>query len=193
MKPWFKNTSGPFLQIVLLCISGSVIYGICHDLITANIAVEYFTVHHPRIVVSESPFVMALIWGFIATWWVGAFFGLILAIASRVGDLPKHSWRDLIRPIVWLLSSVFVLSMSIGIVAYVAIPPKGTLDPTDGNLRMIAVVGIIHSMSYLLNTAGGILLIFWALRKRLTMLQPTSTSVKSSSVHTNNKKSPSNH
>jgi hypothetical protein len=29
--------------------------GVCLDLVTANVAVEYFTVHHPKILPTENP------------------------------------------------------------------------------------------------------------------------------------------
>lgn len=52
------------LQVVLL----SCLLGIALDMVTANVAVEYFTGHHPHVVDSDSPWVLALVWGPGASW-----------------------------------------------------------------------------------------------------------------------------
>ena len=67
------------LRIIGLCISAAVLYGVAHDQVTARVCVEYFTIGHPRIIATESPTVLGLAWGVIATWWVG----LIPTVGSR--------------------------------------------------------------------------------------------------------------
>ena len=37
------------VEIILLCVVSAVIYGVCHDQVTARVCVEYFTVGHPPI------------------------------------------------------------------------------------------------------------------------------------------------
>src|SRR4051794_2635354 len=91
------------LAIVALCIGASVAYGILHDQVTARVCVEYFTVGHIRILDTESPAILGLVWGVIATWWVGLMLGVPLAIAARAGRRPKRDVRSLVRPIAWLL------------------------------------------------------------------------------------------
>ena len=59
------------VAIVVLCIGSAVIYGILHDQITARICVEYFTIGHPPIFPTESPTLLGIGWGILATWWVG--------------------------------------------------------------------------------------------------------------------------
>ena len=71
------------VKIVLTCIGAAVVYGIVHDQFAAHICVEYFSVFHPRVFATQSPKLLALGWGIVATWWVGAFLGLILAISAR--------------------------------------------------------------------------------------------------------------
>src|SRR5580765_1184225 len=87
-------------KIVLMCVAGAVLYGIAHDLVTASVCVEYFTEFHPDVFHTGSPVLLALGWGFIATWWAGAFIGGALAIAARVGPMPKLGWRKLRSPVV---------------------------------------------------------------------------------------------
>lgn len=57
-----------FIKIVLLGVIVACLYGgLVHDQITARICIEYFTVGHPQIVSSESPAIVALAWGIVAT------------------------------------------------------------------------------------------------------------------------------
>jgi hypothetical protein len=85
------------LKIILACVAAAIIYGILHDQITARVCVEYFTIFHPPVFATQSPTLLAFGWGVIATWWVGLFLGLFLALAARVGPHPKLSVRELLR------------------------------------------------------------------------------------------------
>src|SRR3954465_1193790 len=90
-------------RIVLLSILAAVVYGIVHDQVTARICVEYFTVGHPPVFNTESPTLLGLGWGVIATWWVGLILGVPLAIAARAGRRPKRSAAGLVPRILVLL------------------------------------------------------------------------------------------
>ena len=48
------------LKIVLTCILAAVLYGIFHDLFTAHICVEYFSVFHPPVFTTQSSILLAL-------------------------------------------------------------------------------------------------------------------------------------
>jgi hypothetical protein len=78
-----------FLRIVLLCVGAAVGYGEVHDQITAHLCVEYFSVAHPPIFHTDNPTLLAIGWGFIATWWVGMMLGVPLAAAARWGVVAK--------------------------------------------------------------------------------------------------------
>jgi hypothetical protein len=91
------------LKIILACVLAAILYGIAHDQITARFCIEYFTVFHEKIVETQSPTLLGLAWGVVATWWVGAIFGILLAMVSRLGSRPKLQFRDLFRPIGLLL------------------------------------------------------------------------------------------
>src|SRR5260370_34486909 len=93
----------PGVAIVGLCLLAAVVYGIRHDQITARICVEYFTVGHTRVFDTESPTLLGLCWGVIATWWVGFILGIPLAWAARYGKKPKRTAASLIRPLSKLL------------------------------------------------------------------------------------------
>src|SRR5215469_17942902 len=83
-----------FQKIVLLCILAAVVYGIVHDQFTAHICLEYFTVFQPQIFATRLPTLVAIGWGILATGWVGAFLGTLVAVAVRVGSkLPSGQTR----------------------------------------------------------------------------------------------------
>jgi len=73
-----------FTRIVLTCVVASVLYGILHDQVTAHICVEYFSVFHSPVFPTESPTLLALGWGVIATWWMRHFsvFFLLLRLVQ---------------------------------------------------------------------------------------------------------------
>jgi hypothetical protein len=43
------------LKIILASVAAAIIYGIVHDQITARICIEYFTVFHPPVFLTQSP------------------------------------------------------------------------------------------------------------------------------------------
>jgi hypothetical protein len=100
-----------FLKIVLLGLSAAILYGILHDLATAHLCVEYFTIGHPPVIRTQSPVLLAICWGVIATWWVGLPLGLLLALTARAGRLPKMSTHELVRPVAWLMVCTGLLAL----------------------------------------------------------------------------------
>jgi hypothetical protein len=55
------------LKIILVCVASAILYGIIHDQFTARICIEYFTVFHPPIFATQSPTLLGIGWGVIAT------------------------------------------------------------------------------------------------------------------------------
>jgi hypothetical protein len=104
--------------IILTSILSAIIYGIIHDQVTARICVEYFTIGHARLIDSDSPTVLGLFWGVVATWWVGLPVGIGLAIAARAGRRPKLTCAQLIRPISILLCCMFGVAIVAGLIGY---------------------------------------------------------------------------
>ena len=74
-----------FLKIMGFSLLAAICYGILHDQVTAHLCVEYFSIAHPPVFPTHSPFLLALGWGVIATWWVGLPLGLLAAAAARIG------------------------------------------------------------------------------------------------------------
>jgi hypothetical protein len=118
---------------------------------------------------------LALGWGVIATWWVGAFLGVLLAFAARAGSRKKIDGSELVRPISKLLLAMGFLAAVAGLAAYVLtiqgaiVPPVwvGYRLPHARQARFMADWWA-HSASYLVGFIGGILLCILTIRKRLS-------------------------
>lgn len=106
------------VRIVVMSIGASVLYGILHDQVTAHLCIEYFTLFHQRGIASDSPVLQGLVWGVIATWWVGLLLGVPLALAARSGSWPPLTPRDLVRPIGCLLLAMALCAAIAGIGGY---------------------------------------------------------------------------
>src|SRR5215467_16231453 len=92
------------LKIAAICVIAAVFSGIVHDQFTARICVEYFTIFHPPLFHTQSPTLLGIGWGIIATWWVGAFFAVPMILAARAGARPTLCASQLVRPISALLT-----------------------------------------------------------------------------------------
>jgi hypothetical protein len=161
------------LKIVLLCIGAAGLYGIIHDQFTARICLEYFTVFHPPVFQTQSPTLLALGWGVIATWWVGAILGILLTIASRAGPRPKLSASVLVGPIGTLLvvmaaSAIFCGSLGFLLCRHGYIFPSAWVVPRlapSVHARFMADWWA-HTASYAVGFFGGIALCIVQYRRR---------------------------
>jgi hypothetical protein len=161
-----------FAKIVLLCILAAIVYGIVHDQFTARICLEYFTVFHPQIFPTHSPTLLALGWGIIATWWVGAFLGFLLALAARVGSKPKLTARDVFPFVARLLLIMGACAFVAGVVGYLlakrgAIAPPPFIAQTPGLVASHFMADWwAHSASYASGFFGGLVACILVYRKR---------------------------
>jgi len=149
-----------FLKIVLGCILAAVLYGVVHDEVTARICVEYFTVFHPPVFGTDSPMLLGLGWGVIATWWAGAIIGLMLAIAARSGPQHKMRARDLVEPVGYLLMAMALCALTFGIAGYfIGVMPAelSHMIAADRQRRFLADFWA-HSASYGCGLVGGLIL-----------------------------------
>lgn len=150
--------------IILTCVLGAILFGIAHDMVTAHVAVEYFTKYHPRLIESESPVAMAFLWGVIATWWMGAFFGAIIGVVGAFGTKPLLPIRRVARALALGLIAVFVLSMLVLVGSFVTLV---TLDiGNEVETPELIAVRITHISSYLFTAGLGVILCFWVARTR---------------------------
>ncbi len=149
------------LRIWGMCIAAAILYGIVHDQVTARVCVEYFTVYHPHVINSTSPTLLALTWGVLATWWVGAILGYLLVLAARLGRRPRLTACDLLRPLLLVLAAMAVVALGAGVIGYCTDPltPRFSADLWA------------HTASYITGTLGGIALCIWTLRRRRWLAQ----------------------
>lgn len=163
--------------IVVWCIAAAVFYGVLHDLVTAHYCVEYFTIGHPHLFDTESPTVLAFAWGVIATWWVGAILGVMLAVAARAGRREKLRWPSLVRPVLFVLAvsaiAAAVAAMLGWMLANRAIvvldEPLASRVPREKHVAFLTDLWA-HSASYLAAFGGGLTACAWTWRARRRVL-----------------------
>jgi hypothetical protein len=158
-----------WLEIVLFCVLAACLYGEIHDQITAHVCVEYFSVYHPRLIASQSPFALAMVWGVVATWWVGLGVGLVLAAAARAWFEPRWTWRELARPVVWLLTVDGLCALVAGLVGYGLARGGGGRPPihlSPGLWPRFNGVWCAHQASYGVGFLGAIVVAVWVVFRR---------------------------
>ncbi|MCC9606991.1 hypothetical protein LOC68_15075 [Blastopirellula sp. JC732] len=162
------------LKIILMCIAAAILYGVCHDMITTRICLEYFTVFHaPVWGGATDPTVLALTWGAKATWWVGLILSIPAVLLARAGAPPKLAARDLVRPIGYLLLTMAIGSLVAGLVAW-RLAEGGVIWPAPDFARLMkreAHVGFLidawaHSAAYAFGFFGGIAVCIWIWMQR---------------------------
>jgi hypothetical protein len=157
------------LKIVLMSILAAAIYGICHDQVTARVCVEYFTIGHAPLFNTNSPTLLALGWGVIASWWMGAFLGIPLAAASRIGKRPKLVASDLLRPVLTLLAVMGFCALLAGLIGYSAashgrislVGPMRQRVPSDRHVAFLSDF-CAHNTAYAVGFVGGFVLCGYA-------------------------------
>jgi hypothetical protein len=162
-----------FFKIVLLGLAAAIACGVAHDQLTARVCVEYFTIGHPRIITSESPTLLGLAWGVVATWWVGLPLGLMLAVAARAGHLRKFTVAQVRPLVIRLLVVMATAALLAGALGYVlalrgVIWLAGDLAdaiPAPVRARFLADLWA-HSASYLVGVFGGVVIARLVYRRR---------------------------
>jgi hypothetical protein len=162
------------IGIVLISIVAAVIYGILHDQVTARVCVDYFTIGHPPVFHTDDPTLLAIGWGTIATWWVGAMLGVPLAIVARAGPWPMRDVKSLIRPIVTLMIVNAVCAALAGTIGGLAtargwfrLPDFVAINiPPDKQVPFMADLWA-HNSSYAFGFAGGVVILAFVCRSRI--------------------------
>ncbi len=161
------------LKIIALCVVAACLYGILQDQVTARVCVEYLSVWHPPIFATQSPTLLGLGWGVVATWWVGAMLGVGLALCARAGRAPKLAAADLLRPVGRLMLVVGAVALLAGLVGYAlarsgevfVVGPVAEEVPAARHARFLADLWA-HNAAYLAGFIGGIVLCVRTVRRR---------------------------
>lgn len=158
--------------IIVMSIFAAIAYGILHDLVTAHVCAEYFTIGHPPVFHTDDPIRLALGWGVIATWWVGLGLGIGLARAARAGSHPPRSPWSLLRPIALLLLICAACAASMGFFGYwlaesgrVMMDEVVLLIPREKRSRFMADWWA-HTTSYAVGLVGGLVVMVRVWRGR---------------------------
>ena len=161
------------IVITLGSVAAAILYGIVHDQITVRVCLEYFTIGHPRLIDSDSPTILGLFWGVVATWWVGLPLGLGLSVAARAGSRPKLTAHQLLRPVLILLVSMFAVATVAGVIGFmtssrglfVLVEPLASQVPKNRHTAFLTD-GWAHAGSYLAGVVGGVVLWVVTWRRR---------------------------
>jgi hypothetical protein len=161
------------LKIAVTCVIAAVLYGIVHDQFTARICVEYFTIFHPPLFHTQSPTLLGIGWGIVATWWVGAFFAVPMILAARAGRRPALTASELLPSIAFLLAFMAAIAVLSGITGYL-LARKGVLDtdwltfsPSPATRYRFMADWWAHTASYGAAFVGGLALCAVTYRRRL--------------------------
>jgi hypothetical protein len=122
---------------------------------------------------TTNPTLIAIAWGFMATWWFGFLMGTFIAIASTLGIRQPLTVRDLLRPAVVLFTAAGVIALIAGITGYFVakaeivylLPSYYDLIPAGKHARFIAALWA-HTASYTVGGIGGLILCGWIIRYR---------------------------
>lgn len=162
------------LKTVLLCLFGAVAFGVLHDLITANLCVEYFTIAHPKVIESQNPVLLAFVWGALATWWVGLILGILIMCFNSIGKVAKIPFSKIKRYVIRLLLIMPLTSLLAGLIGYLlaktnAIHLIGELAETIPFEKQTAFLAVAwaHVSSYIVGLIGGVVICMkiWIQRK----------------------------
>jgi hypothetical protein len=120
---------------------------------------------------------LAILWGSIATWWVGAFLGILLAGAACIGKAPIMQARSFIGPLLKLLLLMSACATIAGATGYLLTETHTVpLDAIFANrlqpsmYSRFAADAYAHNTSYLVGLFGGCVIIIntWKSRQKST-------------------------
>lgn len=171
------------VKIIAMSVLAAVVYGVLHDQITARVCVEYFTIGHPPVFRTQSPTLLALGWGVIATWWVGLPLGVMLAVCARKGPNPRLTARELLRPLAIMLCLLGIAACVFGLIGYILarndvvrlLDRIASAVPIEKHDAFVADLWA-HTCSYFGGVVGTILLCLHVRRLRRRRAVPSVSS-----------------
>lgn len=166
--------------IVAVSTVSAIIYGVLHDQITARICLEYYmTGNHPRLISSNSPTLHGLVWGVIATWWVGLGLGVPTALLSQFGSWPSVSAQELFPALLFQLFTVSASAFIAGSSAYLYMRFSGFapqlyivgryLLQNAAIRQKWLTVGIANSAGYVVGLINSVIIWCFIIHKRYQM------------------------
>ncbi|WP_245843500.1 hypothetical protein [Niastella vici] len=165
-------------EIILLgCVIGGL-YGIVHDQLTYTISPEYYTkfkfyqfglAESGNEALFPTPRLQVSLVGFMATWWMGLFIGIILGIIGLI-----HTEN---RQMLFVTLKAMLVTMAVALATgFIGLAyGKWVLAKTGVNWRFpqnlvdkesFIAVGSMHNFSYLGGAAGLIAAVIYSIRQR---------------------------
>lgn len=154
-------------KIIGMGVVAAISYGIINDLISTHINFDYFKdlhlTHHGRVTLARYPFVYdsqsrilySLLWGTIATWWLGLPIGVLSAAAARLGSsTEKRTWHDLVNATLVMMGGTLAGSLLSAGMSYLVFRSS------------FFAVAAMHNSAYLLALISGLTLplVIWDTR-----------------------------
>jgi hypothetical protein len=160
------------LKILGVSVLGAVVYGEAQDHSLIRYCPDYFTRMHPDVFGTEDLTLLALGWGFLATWWVGLILGGVLWASARSGEWPRMRWRQVLPGVVLLFiatgvatASTFLVARAVGFLAPAELLVSVEDLSADGQRRASTMLAA-YNASYLTAFLGGFALCAWTLGRR---------------------------
>jgi hypothetical protein len=158
------------LKIIVLSILAAIVYGVCQDMITTRVCLEYFTVGHlPIFGGTQNPTLLALGWGVLATWWVGLGLGIPAAFLARIGSKPKLAWQRLRWPIGILMVVMAICSTAAGLLGYSVAGAFNYYGRVPDPSHEFVADAFAHEMAYTVGFLGGVVTWGWIWWKRSSL------------------------
>ncbi|XAM00791.1 hypothetical protein OT109_05255 [Phycisphaeraceae bacterium D3-23] len=144
-----------FLKIVVGTMLLSCVLGVALDLVTANVAVEYFSIHHPQVVNTKNPIVLAIIWGVGASWWFGALGGAALGFINHRRQVPLAPgcilrWVVVACVVLW----VIMITIVVGVYVFAGLIPDDSRGASFEHDRRLMAVALAHQTEYVLGAVA---------------------------------------
>jgi len=141
----------------------SCVYGIIHDQITIRICPDYFLVWHPTLIASTNLTLVGLAWGIAATWWMGAFLGLLVGLGATAGKLPNAEKKTIVRTLLTTMAATGICAAIAGLTVWrMEIPAPSFVEgakiarTSHDNRRRFMVDWAIHNTSYNVGALAGL-------------------------------------
>ena len=124
-----------------MCVGSGALRHRSRSIHTARICVEYFTIFHPPLFATQSPTLLGIGWGIVATWWAGAIVGLLLLIAARFGSRPQLPAKAFVPLVLRLMGGMSICALVFGAIGYFWAPMPSDVQevlPVELHRRFLA-------------------------------------------------------
>lgn len=167
-----------FLLIIIVASLIAGVYGILHDQLTYTISSEYYTkfkfyqfklAHVGDEALFPNPRIQVSIVGFMATWWVGLFIGLILGLVGLIHQDNMRMFNVTISALIRVLIITFIfgfLGLAYGKYYLATQGVSWWLPDNLVDTKNFIAVGSMHNFGYLGGLIGLVAGIIFSVRQK---------------------------